>query len=206
MKNAPLLFVFALATGCGSSVDVADSSGTGAASGSTGGASASGGDGSGAGSSSGGNGSATGGSSDGGTGSGDGGSTGTGGAGAGATGGSGSGGSPDTPIACGAEVCDPATEICCASMQGTSCIGAADVCQGATLNCTSAANCPANEVCCAQFNGMSAEATCVATCGGMGPGGGIQLCADTSECPVDTTCEMGFGGFMVCQPDGFGPP
>ncbi len=115
---------------------------------------------------------------------------------------SGTGGNPPVePINCGDQSCDVATEICCATFQGTNCIPASSNCMGFTLECSSAASCPGAEVCCASGSPMNMTATCGPKCEGGGPGpggGGFQLCETDAECDEGEPCNDAFGGFKVC--------
>jgi hypothetical protein len=131
---------------------------------------------------------------------------GSGGFGPGSGGAGGTTGSGEPPIACGQAECDPATEICCATFNGASCIDAGDDCQGAAILCTSAANCGDGEVCCGTFGGGSGQASCTSEpCGEDGPMSGIQLCASDAECPPDRPCVEAPGGVGIMYCDaGFG--
>lgn len=115
-------------------------------------------------------------------------------------------GSGDTPIACGMAECDPASEVCCATFNGAACIPADEDCQGATISCTSVAQCDDGEICCGTFGGGNGQASCTSEpCGGGGPGSGVQLCETDAECPPDVPCEPAPGGIDLkfCNP-GFG--
>ena len=115
-------------------------------------------------------------------------------------------GSGDPPIACGMEECDPASEVCCATFNGAACIPADQDCQGATITCTSVAQCDDGEICCGTFGGGNGQTSCTSEpCGGGGPGSGVQLCESDAECPPDVPCEPAPGGigFNFCNP-GFG--
>lgn len=114
---------------------------------------------------------------------------------------------PSTTINCGMTSCDAATQQCCGTQGGASCIDIGDDCPGVVLSCSSAANCTGDDVCCLSGSGPGdAEAVCAPQCkGGGGPGGGsIQLCQDSAECPPNIDCVEIFGGFFACDP-GFGP-
>jgi len=112
---------------------------------------------------------------------------------------------PSDVIDCGEMACDAATQVCCGTQGGVSCIDIGDPCQGVTLSCTSAANCEGTQICCLTGGMGSASSECADECeGGGGPGGGLQLCATSAECPPDIECVDVFGGFTACDP-GFGP-
>jgi len=90
---------------------------------------------------------------------------------------------PGNTINCGMTMCDAATQQCCGTQGGASCIDTGSDCPGVVLNCSSAANCSGGDVCCLTGSGpQDAEASCAPTCEGGGPGGGLQLCADSAEC------------------------
>jgi hypothetical protein len=107
---------------------------------------------------------------------------------------------PSDTIDCGMTTCDAATEQCCGTMGGASCITTGDPCQGVTLNCSSSANCTNGDVCCVSGGPGSAEASCAPACEDPpGPVGPIQLCADSAECPPGIDC-VEISGFTVCDP------
>lgn len=106
------------------------------------------------------------------------------------------------PIACGNGDCDAETEICCATQMDASCQPQGSNCQGISLHCSSVAQCTGGKVCCAHFGGGDAEATCEDDCGNGGPGTGVQLCEDSSECLNNQDCNPAPGGLGFCG--GFG--
>jgi hypothetical protein len=74
--------------------------------------------------------------------------------------GSGGGGS-STTITCGTTTCDSTTQECCLSFMGGSSCAPTGQCQGgASLSCSSGANCASGEVCCATLSGGGASASC----------------------------------------------
>ncbi len=105
-----------------------------------------------------------------------------------------------TPITCGTTTCTT-PEVCCVTF-GNQQVNYACTqqgqCQGASLDCTSAANCPPNEVCCASFSQQSVSSGCAPQCQGgfQNP----QLCATNAECPQGTTCKSSQIGFKICRP------
>jgi hypothetical protein len=106
-----------------------------------------------------------------------------------ASGAGGSGGAPVTTIPCGGDTCDLATQSCCATLSGFSCISKGGPCvDGITIDCTNAATCGAGQVCCAGFG----AAQCAGDCDR-----GFQLCATDAECDGEP-CETGYWGLAVC--------
>jgi hypothetical protein len=118
------------------------------------------------------------------------GTTGVGGTGAGGTGvgGSGTAGTPaggasGTAITCGAQVCDSATQSCCAAFGGLTCVGRNQDCAGAVLGCTVNADCAGGGVCCISITGdIDAASSCKARCDNIGTGRDRQLCQTADEC------------------------
>ena len=199
MKSAATVLAVAILTACGGDVTVNPDGGGGDGSGAAptnGGASSDGGS---VANSVGGGNVSTGGASA------QGGSSSTANGGSSAQGGAGTGGGTGEVINCGMISCDAATEQCCGTQQGTSCIATGDPCQGITLDCSSAANCDNGQICCLTGGMGMASAQCADMCGGGGPGGGLQLCAENAECPPGIDCVEVFGGFTACDP-GFGGP
>jgi hypothetical protein len=87
-------------------------------------------------------------------------------------------------------------------MQGQSCIPEGGSCQGPKLDCSKTSNCAPGEVCCFK-GGPDGGASCRDTCGGGGPGSGVQLCETDAECLNGEPCTVGKGGIKRC--DGGGP-
>jgi Cys-rich repeat protein len=117
-----------------------------------------------------------------------------------------------TGVPCGqgdaAASCDPTTQVCCVTfgMGGGSaqCIAKGATCQGASVGCSSAANCASGDVCCGAFtNNMLSSACQAAPCPAVAPlGRPIQLCATDGECPNGEKCRTGFGGIKACAAAG----
>ena len=103
----------------------------------------------------------------------------------------------DGGVACGQSSCNPSTEQCCIGQSGASCIGKSDTCQGASLSCTTTAQCTGGNVCCASFSGATLTAVCQASCPSGGLTGPYQLCATDGECPSGSTCQA-LGGIHYC--------
>jgi hypothetical protein len=76
----------------------------------------------------------------------------------------------------------------------------ADSCDGgASIGCSSPAQCQSGEVCCATFGGGGGggggfNVACASSCSM-----GFQLCASQADCPSGATCTMGFGGTSYCR-------
>lgn len=125
------------------------------------------------------------------------GGTGVAGSGQGGIGVAGAAGAPSgPPITCGGEVCDSATQTCCAGGFGAfQCIAQGAVCQGAVLACTNNADC-GMELCCLSLTGdADAASSCKPRCNTMGGGRDRQLCQ------VDDDCR---DPFRFCTPTVFG--
>lgn len=112
----------------------------------------------------------------------------------------GAAGAPATPIACGAATCDPDTQTCCAGFAGVGCIDKGAMCNGAVLECTSAAHCSDGDVCCLSLLGPTGVGTeCRRTCNAMGPGRDQQLCSSDDECPNQRPrCQQTAFGVGLC--------
>jgi hypothetical protein len=104
-----------------------------------------------------------------------------------------------TPIVCGAEACDAATQSCCAGLSGLSCIGKNRACDGAVLGCTVNADCAGKGVCCISVTGdVSAASSCKMRCDG-GSTRDRQLCQTDDECVAPTRyCTQTIFGVKVC--------
>ena len=104
------------------------------------------------------------------------------------------------PITCGNVTCSSGEECCVTfgNQQLNYACTQQGQCQGAALDCTSAANCPPNEVCCASLSQQNLSASCAPQCQGgfQNP----QLCATNAECPPGTTCKNSQIGFKICRP------
>jgi len=104
-------------------------------------------------------------------------------------------------VACGNTTCT-ITQYCCVTFAGQqvqeTCESNGSTCQGASLSCTSAANCGSNEVCCATVQQQNISASCQPQCAGgfQNP----QLCASSAECPQGEQCQNGPFGFKICRP------
>jgi hypothetical protein len=73
---------------------------------------------------------------------------------------------------------------------------------GASLTCTSAADCPMGQVCCLGGGGPGGppQSSCDMRCGRDGPGGGgQQLCASDAECGM-RHCFKDSAGLGICAP------
>jgi hypothetical protein len=105
-----------------------------------------------------------------------------------------------TPVVCGTQVCDAATQSCCAGLSGLSCIRKNQACDGAVLGCTVNADCAGNGVCCISITGDVAEASsCKASCDFMGGGRDRQLCQTDDECaPPFHYCTATIFGVNIC--------
>lgn len=105
-----------------------------------------------------------------------------------------------TPIVCGAEACDAATQSCCAGLSGLSCIGKKQACDGAVLGCTVNADCAGKGVCCISITGDVAQASsCKASCDFMSGGRDRQLCQTDEECaPPFHYCTATIFGVSIC--------
>lgn len=104
------------------------------------------------------------------------------------------GGPPEGGILCGGDYCDSASEQCCASFGGVSCVAKGACTGGTTLDCSSSASCGFGEVCCfGGLGGGTPTATCQLFCAG------IQLCATSAECGPMRTCQPTFGGYRICR-------
>jgi hypothetical protein len=102
---------------------------------------------------------------------------------------------PEGGILCGGSFCTAATEECCASFTGLSCVPKGKCGGGTTLGCSSSASCPSPKVCCfTGFGGGTPTAQCQNFCFG-----GVQLCASDDECRFGTRCRITFGGYGVCR-------
>jgi hypothetical protein len=100
-------------------------------------------------------------------------------------------------IQCGQTTCAAATEDCCLSFQGATCVPRGGACQGATLECTGSNNCSIG-VCCGSFGGGgggAAGTTCEPACSGRQ----VQLCATDQECPEGEQCRSAVVGLSVCS-------
>jgi hypothetical protein len=132
---------------------------------------------------------------------GDGSGSGAAGSSSGASGGQGStgaAGSRPGTIACAAASCKAATQVCCDQVfpagPGEFACTPIGQCQqgGATLSCTSAADCAKSEVCCFSPSTATANllaggmATCQASCAS----GEAQLCLTNAECASGRTCQQ----------------
>jgi hypothetical protein len=121
----------------------------------------------------------------------------------------GAAGAPDgPPITCGADVCNGATQSCCAGFGGLQCVEQGETCQGAVLGCTNNSECGAERLCCLSFTGdASAASSCLPQCNTM-PGS-----RDRQLCQVDGDCRRPFRyctptvfGVNICTRTGFGAP
>ena len=104
-----------------------------------------------------------------------------------------------TPIVCGAQVCDAATQSCCAGLSGLSCIGNEQACDGAVLGCTVNADCAGKGVCCISITGdVSAASSCKERCD-TGTSRDRQLCQSDEECvPPTHYCTPTIFGVNIC--------
>lgn len=106
-----------------------------------------------------------------------------------------------TLVPCGTEACYPSTEECCVQMGAGARCTLKGQCQGVPLTCTGSNTCPTGDVCCFSFGGGQPSASCSASCGGGGRGGGsFQLCAAPSDCPNGEPCVQTPFGVQVCLP------
>ena len=99
----------------------------------------------------------------------------------------------DSGITCGASTCNAATQDCCASFTGLTCVAKGTCAGGGTLSCSDSTSCPKGQVCCFGAGGGAPSAKCASTCGG------IQLCKTSLECKFPQTCQPVFGGFRICR-------
>jgi hypothetical protein len=106
------------------------------------------------------------------------------------------GGTSGSPITCGNQVCDSASQNCCAAFGGVTCVGRNQDCEGAVLGCTVNADCAGGDVCCISITGdIDAASSCKARCDNTGTGRDRQLCQSADECRDP---------FMYCTPTIFG--
>ncbi|MEQ9078692.1 MAG: hypothetical protein RLP09_32800 [Sandaracinaceae bacterium] len=111
-------------------------------------------------------------------------------------------------IACGAEVCDPATQQCCRTRGGggimEACIASDAMCDGVPATCDGPEDCASGEVCCLSAGAGGGSAMCTASdaCDGR------RACNVMADCPAGQMCcdASGFG-FMggVCNMRCFAP-
>lgn len=98
------------------------------------------------------------------------------------------------PVTCGADVCDSASESCCAGLGGLSCVTKGQACAGAVLGCTTNADC-GMDICCISITGdISAASSCKPRCD-------MGMSRDRQLCQVDADCRM---PFRFCTPTIFG--
>ncbi|MBI2395905.1 MAG: hypothetical protein HYV09_40450, partial [Deltaproteobacteria bacterium] len=103
---------------------------------------------------------------------------------------------PEGGILCGGSYCNAATQQCCASFTGVTCVAKGSCSGGTTLSCSSAASCPIpGQVCCFSgiFGGGTPTATCQLFCAGF------RLCASSAECPSGQSCLPTIGGYRICR-------
>ncbi|MBI2390468.1 MAG: hypothetical protein HYV09_12840 [Deltaproteobacteria bacterium] len=103
-------------------------------------------------------------------------------------------------IRCGTATCDSATQVCCATFSGSSCV-AKGTCGGASLACSDPSSCAPGQVCCASGGpgGGGGSTRCQTTCSGA------VLCATDADCRSGQRCVAAAGGYRVCRnppPDG----
>jgi hypothetical protein len=120
---------------------------------------------------------------------------------AGTTGIAGAAGMPSgPPISCGAQTCDANQQTCCAGFGGFSCIAKNKTCNGATLGCTTNADCAGTGVCCISITGdADAASSCKARCDNMGAGRDRQLCETDNDCQMPFRfCTATVFGVSIC--------
>lgn len=101
-------------------------------------------------------------------------------------------------IACGAMVCDPATQQCCRTRGGggfmEACIARDAMCDGIPAGCDGPEDCAAGEVCCLRAGGGGGSASCTAE----GSCDGRRACNVMADCPSGQMCcdasAIGFTG------------
>ena len=101
-------------------------------------------------------------------------------------------------IACGAMVCDPATQQCCRTRGGggfmEACIARDAMCDGIPAGCDGPEDCAAGEVCCLRAGGGGGSASCTAE----GSCDGRRACNVMADCPSGQMCcdasAIGFAG------------
>lgn len=103
-------------------------------------------------------------------------------------------------MSCGDSNCNSRTQSCCAGFGGFTCIAKGQACNGATLGCTTNADCSGNNVCCIALTGDAAAAsTCKARCDTMGTGRDRQLCQVDGDClPPFRFCTETVFGVSIC--------
>ena len=102
-------------------------------------------------------------------------------------------------MTCGNETCDANNEFCCAGF-GLTCLPKGQICNGATLGCTTNADCDGNDICCISITGdASAASSCKAQCDFMGGGRDRQLCQVDGDCrPPFRFCTETIFGVNIC--------
>lgn len=100
-------------------------------------------------------------------------------------------------IQCGAMgPCDSATQVCCATRTGRTCVTVGS-CTGDSIACSGSNSCPAGsgDVCC---EGLAANGTVRTRCATACPAGSPQLCTTAADCKDGDACRRGPDGYAVC--------
>jgi hypothetical protein len=102
------------------------------------------------------------------------------------------GGNPKpASISCGSQSCNPASQVCCASYDGTrvqaACADATRPCATGkyTLACKSSASCSCGNVCCVALDGTN-RTSCVPAGSCKSPTG-VMACEVDADCPATAT-------------------
>jgi hypothetical protein len=94
-------------------------------------------------------------------------------------------GSPP-PLTCGNTTCNPQSQQCCITQNGSSCVLTGTCNGGIALSCTGSASCAKGQVCCATLGGGGANAKCASSCGN--PPQAIQICNSKADCKPNQNC------------------
>ncbi len=99
----------------------------------------------------------------------------------------------DSGIKCGSEVCDAASQECCAGTSGLKCVAKGGCGGGTVIPCSDPSSCKSGEVCCAMREGFGLKVACSATCSGF------SLCTSDADCKSPEKCAPGFAGYKYCS-------
>ena len=112
-----------------------------------------------------------------------------------------------TGLPCGMTTCNSATQDCCATRGGGTCIAKGGACDGGVvITCSGPEDCPVSgDICCAEFGGGGGTPS--VSCTTMTACHGVLLCEKPSDCPDMEMCGMGLEGYKYCvgsfmEPDG----
>jgi hypothetical protein len=98
-------------------------------------------------------------------------------------------------IECGATPCDSASQVCCITRTGRSCVAPTACTAGDDLACSGTNSC-ASGICCEEATGGTAvRSKCEATC----PRGAVQLCTTNADCTgADEYCRRVGADYGAC--------